>query len=148
MDKRVLDGGDYMSDGNFNHWGSIANALPKATSQLVRKTAFDIVAGFQARAAVDTGFMKNSAYVVTSQESTYGQVQPTRKGAYLLPEVERPPDDQTAYAAVGANYTIFVELGTVHAPAQPAFYPAVDAVKPSFEAALARIEDALKDAAK
>ncbi len=130
---------------DFNHWNAIANALPKATSQLVRKTAFDIVAGYQARAAVDTGFMKNSAYAVTDKESTYGGAAPSKKGAYLLPEVEKPPDDQTAYAAVGANYAYIEELGGTHHPAHPAFYPAVDAVKPNFDAALAAIEQKLQE---
>lgn len=136
-----------MTD-NFNHWQQVADALPKATSQVVRKTAFDIVGGFQARAKRDTSFMANSAYVVTDKESAYGQASPSRPGAYLLPEVERPEDDQSAYAAVGANYTLYVELGTVHQPASPAFYPAVDAARAGFEAAIGKIEEKLREAAR
>lgn len=130
----------------FNHFGDIANVLTGAASQVVRKTAFDIQAGYQARAARDTGFMANSAYVVTSQDSNYGGGSPP-KGATLLPEVARPDSDQTAYVAVGASYAIYVELGTRFQPAQPAFFPSVEAARPGFEAAVAAIEDQMKAAA-
>lgn len=132
---------------DFNHFEQLAEAFERATSQIVRKTAFDIQAGYVSRAPKDTGFMANSAYVVTSQESTYGQGGGSApKDAYLLPEVEKPDDNQTAYVSVGANYAIFVEMGTRFAPAQPAFYPAVDAAQGPFEDALARIEEKMREA--
>jgi hypothetical protein len=130
---------------DFNNWNAIADKFEKATGQVVRKAAFDIVGNYQTRVHVDTGFLKNSAYVVTSQESTYGKVQQPQKGQVLLPEVERPQDDHTAYAAVGANYAIIEEFGGKNHPAHPAFVPAVEAVRPSFEAALGKIEDKLKE---
>jgi hypothetical protein len=133
-----------MMEEEFNNWNMIAGKFEKATSQVIRKTALDIVAGYQARCNVDTGFMKNSAYVVTDKESTYGNATPTKKGAYLLPEVEKPEDGHTAYAAVGANYAYIEEFGGVTHPAHPAFVPAVEAVRPSFEAALSAIEDKLR----
>jgi hypothetical protein len=131
----------------FNHFGDIAAVIPQATSQVVRKTAFDIQAGYQGTAARDTGFMANSSYVVTSQDSNYGGAGSPPKGATLLPEVAGPPDDQTAYVAVGASYAIDVELGTRFQPAQPAFFPAVEAVRPGFESAVAAIEQQMKAAA-
>jgi HK97 gp10 family phage protein len=130
-----------MADG-FNHWGQIANALPKVASQIVRKAAFDIQAQAASRAPVDTGFLKNSIYTVTADSSTY------KGGDKSLPEVETPENDQTAYVAVGAEYGIYVEMGTRFAPAQPYFYPAVDAVKPGFDAALSAIEGKLREAAR
>jgi HK97 gp10 family phage protein len=138
-----------MSD--FNHWAQLANALPKATAQVVRKTALDIQSGAISKAPVDTGFLRASIYTVTSQGSTYGKGRASKMGGKfnpaavheLLPEVEKPPDNQTAYAAVGATYGVYVELGTRHMSAQPYFYPAVEAVKPGFDAALAAIEQKL-----
>lgn len=136
-------------DDEFNHFDQIADALPGVLSQVVRKTAFDIQAGYQARAPRDTSFMANSAYVVTSDESTYGQhASAPAKDGYLLPEVERPDEPTTAYMAIGANYAEFPEFGTVHQPAQPALYPAVDAARGPFEDALSAVEARLKEAAQ
>lgn len=130
---------------SFNHFGNISETLLNGLKQVVRKTAFDVVGNYQANAARDTGFMANSAYAVTSQESTYGQGGgPTRKDAYLLPEVAAPSDDYTAYAAVGADYAIYPELGTRFQAAQPAFFPAVDKARPGFEQAIDAIESQLQ----
>jgi len=128
----------------FNRFPEIVAKFGPAVSQIVRKSAFDVQALYAATCARDTGFMANSAYVVTSKESTYGQggVTPP-KGAYLLPEHAKPEDEYTAHIAVGANYAIFPEMGTRYQPAQPAFYPAVDSVEPSFMAAMGKLEDAL-----
>lgn len=133
---------------SFNHFTQIAEAMDQALQQIPKKTAFDIQARYVATAARDTSFMVNSAYVVTADSSTYGHATPARKGAYLLPEVERPDDKYTAIMAVGANYAEMVETGTVHMAAQPALYPAVDAVRPSFEAAVAAVQQAMEEAAK
>lgn len=133
-----------MSD-DFNNWDKIAERFDKAISQIVRKSALDIQAGYQQRAHVDTGFMKNSAYVVTSDSSSYGNVQQPQKGQELLPEIAKPDDDHTAYMAIGANYAYIEEFGGVHHPAHPALTPAFEAVRPSFEAALGKIEDKLKE---
>ena len=133
-----------MSD-EFNNWSQIADALAEASDQMVRKSAFDIQGGYQARAKVVTGFMKNSAYVVTSADSNYGSVQQPQKDQVLLPEVEKPDDNHTAIVAIGAEYALPMEFGTIHMPAHPALVPAVEAVRPSFEAAMGKIEDKLKE---
>jgi HK97 gp10 family phage protein len=124
----------------FNNFSKIAATLPKALSQAVRKTALDIQADAASRAPVDTGFLRNSIYTVTSDGSTY------QGGDKALPEVQAPGDDQTAYVAVGANYGIYQEMGTTRTPAQPYFYPAVEAARGPFEQAMAKIEDKLKEA--
>ena len=130
---------------SFNHFGNIAAALPGVCSKVVRKTAFDLKANIQgniqANGQVDTGFMLNSAYVVTSRESTY------TGGEKALPEIGRPPDDQTAYAAVAAEYAEYQNYGTSRLPARPFFEPAVDVVRPGFESAVAAIQDRLAEAA-
>jgi hypothetical protein len=131
--------------GSFNNFNQVAQGLYDALGDVVAKTAFDIEASYQANAARDTGFMANSAYVVTDKSSDYGKAgSPTHKDSYLLPEVDAPPDQFTAYVAVGANYGIFQEYGTRHAPAQPALIPAVDSARGSFEAAVEAIESKLK----
>jgi hypothetical protein len=127
----------------FNHFNEIAEKLETAESLIVRKTAFDIQANYVANAAVATGFMKSSPYVVTSDSSTYGQAGTPPKGAYLLPPVEAPTSKTTAYIGVGANYAIYVEEGTRYQAAQPAFYPAVEAARQPFQAALDAIESQL-----
>lgn len=132
----------------FNRFPQIADNLKPVLSKVVRKTAFDLQAMAAANSPTDTGFLKSSIYVKTSQDSTYGEAGSPPGDSYLLPEVEEPPDELTAYVAVGANYGIFVELGHhtrsgSYVPAQPYLAPAVDAVQPSFEAALGAIESQL-----
>ena len=137
-----------MSEG-FNHFDEVSDALPGILSQVVRKTAFGIQSDAQSLAPRDTGFLANSIYVKTSKDSSYSEVgQPTREGAHLLAEVETPPDDQTAYVAVGANYGIFLEYGTVHQPAQPYLTPAVEAGQEALEQAASAIESMIQDAMK
>lgn len=129
----------------FNDWDAIAEKFDTAISQVIRKTAFDIKAGYQARVKKDTSFAANSAYVSTLEESTYGQgATPTKPDAYLLPE-EKPENPNEAIIGIGANYGIYLEMGTVHMPASPALIPAVDAARPGFDAAMSAIEDKLKE---
>ena len=130
-----------MTD-TFNHWPQAIDIFDHVLGQVVRKAAFDIQAESASRAPVDTGFLKNSIYVVTSKSSDYG----SGGGTNLLPPVEAPLDDKTAYIAVGAKYGIYPEMGTVHMPARPYLGPAVEAVRPGFEAALGAIEQKMREA--
>ena len=133
----------------FNHFDDVASALPDILSKVVRKTTFEIQSDAQSLAPRDTGFLANSIYVKTSKDSTYSQVeQPTKKDASLLEEVDSPPDDQTAYVAVGANYGIYVEYGTVHQAPQAYLTPAVEAGQEALEKAASAIEGMIGDALK
>jgi hypothetical protein len=130
---------------SFNHFSDIAKSFTPLLHTAVTNTAKGIVSDFSANCAYDTGFMSESGYIVTSDESTYGEgMEPIRKGAYLLPEVEAPDNETTAIAAIGANYTVFVELGTRFQSAQPAFYPAVDRASTTFESELNNVVDELE----
>lgn len=132
----------------FDHFPQISTALHTALSQVIRKVAFDIQANAQVGAPVDTGFLKNSIYVVTSDSSDYGQgASSPPKDASLLPEVAHPDDDLTAIIAVGANYGIYVEMGTVRMAPQPYLAPAAEKARRGFEQAISAIEDKLKAAA-
>jgi len=130
-----------MMSEDFNHFPQIAKQLDKALSQVVKTTAFkaqaNIQSQIQANGQVDTGFMLNSVYTVTSDGSTYSG------GEHALPEVEAPPDDKTAYVAVGASYAIFQDMGTRFIPARPFFEPGIDATRSDFEAALSAVESQL-----
>ena len=132
----------------YNHFPQIANALDDVLSQIVRKTAFDLQANMQAQiranGQIDTSFMVNGVYVRTSEESTYDRIgEPVKKGQYKLPEVEAPPDKHTAFVAVAAPYGWWQNYGTSRIPARPFVEPSVEITRPSFEAAIARVEDAL-----
>ena len=130
----------HSPDGGFLiDWsGDVLKALHGGISKAVRKACFDV----QARAADGppraTGFMKSSIYTVTHNSSTYGQG--IQGQGSLLPEIDKPADDLTAFVAVGANYGAYVEYGTSKMAAQPYFHPAFDAVEPVFEAALAKLQ--------
>ena len=129
---------------DFNHFPQAAEAFHTAMSQAIRKTAFDIQGHAASTAPIDTGFLRNSIYVVTHDESTYGQgAEPTKPGSYLLPEIDKAENDTTAWIAVGANYGIYLEMGTRFMPPKPYLAPAVEAVRPKFEDAMSRIEDAM-----
>ncbi len=129
----------------FNHFPQVAAALKPQARQAIKKTAFEIQLMAQAACPVDTGFLKNSIYTVTVDGSTYGEAGAPPRDSYLLPEVQLD-DDLTAYVAVGANYGIYVELGTRFMPAQPFFYPAVKRGNDRLDAALSAMAKQLEDA--
>jgi bacteriophage HK97-gp10 putative tail-component len=129
---------------SFNHFPEAAKAFHEAMSQVVRKTAFDVQGHAASTAPIETGFLRNSIYVVTHDESTYGGATPSKPDSYLLPEIDKAENDTTAWIAVGANYGIYLELGTRFMPPKPYLAPAVEMVRPTFEDAFSRIEDAMK----
>lgn len=136
-----------MAD-SFNNFQTLADILPDTVSQLVRKTAFDIAAKARKAAPVDTGFLRNSIYVETWDQSTYAD------GGYgdaqheLLPPIEGSDDQYTAYVAVGASYGVYLEFGTRHMSAQPFFFQAVEDVGDKFDAAMEKIRDRLERATR
>ncbi|HET9109676.1 MAG TPA: hypothetical protein VFN78_02510 [Ktedonobacterales bacterium] len=141
---------DLVNITGFNLLPEVAAQLPEIASRVVRKAAFDI----QHEAMVnhpfnnDTGFAENSIYVVTHDSSDYGQnlmnmSGAQKPGAELLPEIERPSSRTTAFVAWGANYGIYLEMGTINAPAFPTLAPAAEIVRPQFQAAMETLEDQL-----
>lgn len=91
----------------FNRLPALKGQLRGRASQAVRKTAEDIQAGAASTAPVDTGNLRNSIGM----------------------EMQ---DDVNAEVAVGAEYGIYVEYGTVHMGAQPYLTPAAEAARPGF----------------
>lgn len=129
--------------GDFNIFDTLADALRPAIKPIVIKTALDIQALAQSKAPVDTGFLKNAIYAVTADGGDYGQATPTHKASYLLPQAG-DANDTTAYVAAGANYSVYLEYGTRHQPAQPFFTSAIEETRGSFIDAMSKIEDKLK----
>lgn len=126
----------------FNNWTKIALAIHEGTAQAVKKVAFDVQADAQAHAPVDTGFLRNSIYTVTSEQSTY------HSGGQMLPEIQKPSDDQTAYVAVGAEYGTYIEYGTSHMAPQPFLTPAMERASAAFDSALRITQDIMEKAAR
>lgn len=135
-----------MATKEFNHWSNIADAVPAVCAAVVKKAAADGQANVQAKirsnGQIDTGFLLNSVYHVTSDQSTY------QGGADALPEVGRPASPTEAYVAVAARYGIYQNNGTRYQPARPFFEPGMQATQASFEEALTLIEQKLAQAAK
>ena len=120
----------------------LAFKLQEATSRVVRKAAFDIIADAKRGAPVDTGFLKNSIYMVTPEKSTYDRIgEPVKEGQEVLEEVTPPDSPTEAIVAVAASYGIYVEYGSEHGPAQPYLTPAVEYVYPQFIHALELLEE-------
>lgn len=128
---------------SFNNFSKLAAALPAITAQIVRQTALDgqanVKAQIQANDQIETGFMLNSVYTVTSEGSTY------QGGERALPEVDKPATDQEAYFAVAAEYSVFPNYGTRFQPAKPFWEPGVEKTQQSFDLAMQSIERKLKE---
>jgi HK97 gp10 family phage protein len=125
---------------NFNHFDELATQFQTAISQVVRKSAFDIQASAQSLAPVDTGNMKSSIYTKTIDGDQY----PGGGSTDLVDNQVPGVDETTAYVAVGASYGIYVEMGTTRMPAHPYLAPAVEQVRPGFEAAMGAIESKMR----
>lgn len=104
--------------GDGVRWHIISNDFPKVSANLkhkvpliVAKAALDIEAGAEVRAPVLTGFLRGS---ITS----------------------RKINDEHWMVTVGADYGIYVEMGTRFMAAQPYLRPAVAAVRDGFIQAL------------
>ena len=129
----------------FDLFPELPELIQRAVVKATKKAAFMIQAQAAQNAPVDTGFLKSSIYVVTKSSSDYGQgASEPPAGAELLPEVEKPESPTIAYIAVGANYGIYVEMGTRNMPAYPYLMPAAERVFPEYVAALRALEDTLE----
>lgn len=87
-------------------------AMRAKLGEVIAKTAHDVQAQAAAGAPVDTGYLRSSIQAI--------QV-----------------DDLSWQVVVGAEYGIYVEMGTYKMAAQPYLEPAVELVRPGFDAAVA-----------
>jgi len=107
-----------VASGTDVKWRVISNDFPKIiagmeprAAQYVAKAALDIEAGAKARAPVDTGTLRASIQA-TKISPTHWRV------------------------TVGAEYGIYVEMGTRHMAAQPFLTPAINQVGRAFRQAM------------
>ncbi len=117
---------------------------------LVRQIAHQWGAEAKPRTPLDTGFLRNSIYVVASDESNYREAEAEAKAsnplAEMLGEMNRPDNDLEALVVVGAEYGAAVEYGH-HLPSgefvaeQPYLAPAGEAVRPLWEKGLEELFD-------
>jgi HK97 gp10 family phage protein len=127
---------------DFNHIPQVIDKLKEIAPQIVKKGAFDVEAQAKSNAAVATGFMRSAIYTETDEGSTYGQG--VSGEGNLEPELLGDTEHgMTAWVVAGADYSVYVELGTVHMAAQPFLAPAADTVAPSFQAAWDKLQEAL-----
>lgn len=119
-------------------------ALEAAALQIEAQTKVNI----QRNNQIDTGFMMNSTYVVTSRASTYDQTDPSgleydRFGNIvernIAPEISLP-DSARAAVVVGAEYAVYQE------DRKPFFYPAAEAVSAQIKGTAEKVfKDELND---
>lgn len=128
----------------FDRFRELASQLRQRGGQVVRKTAFDIHAGYQQNCRVDTSAQKNSAYVATNRDSTYAQAasaaQRANPGVELLPEVPHP-DPYTALVAIGAAYSAVNEVGGHGHTGDGALTRAAEAQRQPFLTAMNKLLD-------
>ena len=98
----------------FNKFPEIAQAMPGKTSDVVRKTAFDIEGEAKKLVPVDTGTLK-------------GSIEAERETDFLY--VVHP----------NTEYEKFVEFGTRHMSAQPYMTPAAESLREPFTMAMTQM---------
>jgi hypothetical protein len=98
------------------------------TANAIRQAAAD-------GAAKDTGSMAAGLYVATPGGSDYGErsaaAATANPKAGILPEVDKPAAG-SATVAGSVDYSVFLELGTVHQAAQPFLAPAAEGERDRF----------------
>ncbi len=127
---------------DFNRFAELAKKLHEAVKQEVKETAAMVKQAEQDYAAVASGFMRSAIYVKTQEASGYGQG--LVGSGNLDPEIPPPPKDTMAYVVAGADYSIFVNHGSVHGPAQPFMEPGAEQIRPQWEARMSNLESKLK----
>lgn len=95
----------------YDHFPGIIKGMERKAAMVVAKTAMDIQAGAQVRAPVRTGYLR-------------GSVQATRITATRW------------RVTVGADYGLYIEMGTRHMAARPFFHPSVSQARGPFLQAL------------
>jgi hypothetical protein len=130
---------------NFNNWNKVADSIKPACKLVVKKTAQDgegnVKAEIQAKGLIDTGFMFNSVYNITSDSSTY------KGGAKAFPELARPGETE-AYIAVAAEYAVYPNYGTIYQAARPFFEPGIERTRAGFDKAMQLIKQKMEEAAR
>ncbi len=111
-----------------NRLPEITAALRPKASEIVRRTAMDILANAEANLpnpdgrGVDTGNLKDS-YQVGDPDNVF----------------EMKPGDTEAVVGTSVEYAPYVEMGTSRMAAIPHLTPAAEKVRPGFEQAMKKL---------
>lgn len=135
----------------------IKRGFEKACARALREIVLDVVAdakmGITDQDAIDTGALRKSIYAETPGAPGYGAAAAAAsaaartRGAHsgrpnknfeMLPAPE-PVGALEAIAAVGAEYGVYVEFGTVHVPPAPFFGPAEEKATEVLDQVVARM---------
>lgn len=144
------------ADVTLNNIPAIRRSLADLIGAKVREAAFEIEKRAKENTPVDTGALRNSIHVVTDRDDGYAEAVASAEAAHesalaagktpkgrsasselrLFPEPPKPKAGE-AIVAVGVEYGIDVERGTVRQAPQPYLTPAVEEVRPLFKNAVA-----------
>lgn len=117
---------------DWNHIPRVIAALHNGAVVGVRTAAQKIERVADDTVPVDTGFLRATSYVASSDASSYfqatGAAQRIDEFRALLPEVPLPAEEAAAVVAYAASYALFVHDGTRHMPARPWLKEAADSV--------------------
>lgn len=127
----------------------IRKGYESAVQQAMRETVLQIEQDAKLNVvdndSVDTGALLNSIYSTTPDKSGYGNAEASASMAAAMPGAhsgkpheftmmpEVPVGPMEAAVAVGAEYGVYVEFGTVFIPPAPFFGPADERGIASFE---------------
>ncbi len=142
-----------MATADFDNIEAVMRAIHDGTILGVREATKQVASDGSGWAPVDTSFLRESVYYVTSDLSTYsqavGKAQSIDAFRKVLPEVDAPLSDTEGVAAVAASYGLPVELGTSRSGAQPYMTPAAEAMRGKLGDIVAdSINKAIRSAAK
>lgn len=126
-------------------WKSRIPALLKRERQevdrIIREAAFEVEGLAKLAAPVDTGLLRASVYTVTSRSSNRAEADANAQ--QIAPGVdlgmEPTAQEMTAVVTVGAEYGIYVELGSEKMGARPYLGPALEQVSQRLGAELRRV---------
>jgi hypothetical protein len=138
-----------LANGRVDWYGEdVILTVDDTTGQVLARIALQVEGqakvNIQANGQIDTGFMLNSGYTVTDDESTYAEA--LAKASSRNPEGEMVqqvalPEGVGAAVAFGAEYAVFQEL------IESFLYRALEQVGPNVEGIIATVarEEGLRD---
>lgn len=103
---------------------SIIENTGRNTRQMIKAIGFQVEALSKMKAPIDTGALRNSIYVATSESNS-----PPLEATEVLPN----PTNDSVYIGPSVEYGIYQELGTSFMSPQPFMLPAIREVERQLE---------------
>lgn len=122
----------------------VSDEMKRLVDEIVRKTAGDIEAA--AKQSIQAGDKTGKVYHLTNpkrihQASAPGQAPATDLGTLVnsIQTVDTQRGDGEAEVVVGAEYGLYLEMGTKDIAPRPFLGPAVEAARPKFVYAIKKV---------